>query len=898
MKIPGYVLKREVGSGGMASVYLAVQKSLDRRVALKVMSAALAADQSFTKRFLREAKTVAALSHPNIVSIYDIGVVSGSQLHYFSMQYLPNGDLSTRIRNGVSEKDLVHVMISMARALGYAHELGYVHRDVKPGNILFDQTDTPILTDFGIARAASHSTRMTGTGVSVGTSHYMSPEQARGKDVDRRSDLYSLGALAFEALAGRPPYDGEDGFAIAYSHVFDPIPSLPPPVAKWQPFIDKALAKTPEDRFQKADEMIEFLKRFSGDSKLILSNVNQPAVDQTTPLPVVQGSGAARPPFDPGRAFDTMMQVCKGAPGHFRYRFFDAIDKGVNAVAGVFAAGCEKALPFLPLHWRPIGGWLLILVLISVSAIMLGDDEEPVPPQIVETPVDAGTDTGPATTDTPAVGTDSATASTTPDPTDLNPATGDPPGTDPDPTTATGVDTVANLGFESDGTPIGDPVVVDAATTEPATDSSDAPAQTARSNPEVDAIIALAQQDLEENRLTTPAGNNAYDRFVSVLLMDPGNVSAMAGLSRIIQRYLSLVADRSRANDFAQAATYLARAENVADVTGNTADARLVAGTRANLLSSATDAARSAMDAGNRDLARTLYNSALTLDPDDPELQAAVEALRDPFEKFERFADPLSNGETGPNMVVVELQPFDLIINGSEFNVLDSRRIAVSETEITVGNFGRFLAATGYYNNNRPSSCRDIESRWRSSRDRTWNSPGFPVNDNHPVTCVDWDAANAFASWIASETGFSYRLPSESEWEFLALGSLPDDGNICARENVGDLWYKQVDAESAAYNCEDGWTYTAPVDSFGLGPMAISGILGNVREWTADCWVDDRMRGATTYSPNLSGDCGTRVVKGVAWMHGAGADDPARRVGFDRDDAYNTVGFRLVRNMQ
>ena len=98
LKIPGYVLKREVGTGGMASVYLAVQKSLDRKVALKVMSAALAADQSFTKRFLREAKTVAALSHPNIVSIYDIGVTPGSQLHYFSMQYLPNGDFAQRIR--------------------------------------------------------------------------------------------------------------------------------------------------------------------------------------------------------------------------------------------------------------------------------------------------------------------------------------------------------------------------------------------------------------------------------------------------------------------------------------------------------------------------------------------------------------------------------------------------------------------------------------------------------------------------------------------------------------------------------------------------------------------------------------------------------------------------------
>ncbi len=253
--IPGYEIERELGVGGMARVYLAIQSSLERRVALKVMAPALAADASFSKRFLREARTIASLTHPHIVAVYEVGV-SNDHLHYFSMQYLPGGDFAQRMRRGVSESEIVRVLTGIAKALGFAHTQGVIHRDVTPGNIMFDAADTPLLTDFGIARAMSGSTRITSTGVSIGTSNYMSPEQARGGDVDARSDLYSLGALTFEALVGAPPYQGADGFAVAYAHVFEPIPRLPGKFAHWQAFIDKALAKEAKDRFASADEFI------------------------------------------------------------------------------------------------------------------------------------------------------------------------------------------------------------------------------------------------------------------------------------------------------------------------------------------------------------------------------------------------------------------------------------------------------------------------------------------------------------------------------------------------------------------------------------------------------------------------------------------------------------------
>ena len=247
IEIPGYQIKREIGAGGMASVHLAVQTSLEREVAIKVMAPALAADPQFSKRFLQEARMLASLAHPNIVAVYDVGVTP-AQLHYFSMQYLPGGDLASRVQRGLEERDLVLTLAGVARAIGYAHARGYVHRDVAPGNVLFDANNNPVLTDFGIALATVTGGHVTSSGFSVGTSHYMSPEQARGGDVDARSDIYSLGVLAYFGLARKPPYDGADGFAVAYAHVFEPIPRLPAPFAQWQPLLDRALAKDPKDR--------------------------------------------------------------------------------------------------------------------------------------------------------------------------------------------------------------------------------------------------------------------------------------------------------------------------------------------------------------------------------------------------------------------------------------------------------------------------------------------------------------------------------------------------------------------------------------------------------------------------------------------------------------------------
>ena len=252
--IQGYRIERELGRGSMATVYLALQLLLEREVALKIMAPSLVADPSFSERFLREAKTIARLHHPHIISIHEIG--SCKNLYYMALEYAAAGNLADRIRQPVDPERRLDWVCQVASALGHAHTHGVVHRDVKLGNILFRDENTVLLSDFGIAKAVASGTQMTALGWTVGTPTYMSPEQATGKKVTAQSDLYSLGICTFELLTGKRPFESEDPFALAFMHMHQPIPALPSEYRELQPIIDRLLAKAPEDRYASTDELI------------------------------------------------------------------------------------------------------------------------------------------------------------------------------------------------------------------------------------------------------------------------------------------------------------------------------------------------------------------------------------------------------------------------------------------------------------------------------------------------------------------------------------------------------------------------------------------------------------------------------------------------------------------
>ncbi len=223
--IPGYRIEKEIGQGGMARVYLAHEEKLERTVALKVLLPSLAEIPNATERFIREAKTAAKLVHSNIITIHDVG--SCGDALYIAMEYLEGGSLKERIRRGpLDSAQALVVTRQMAVALQYAHGKGYIHRDLKADNILFRSDGTAVIADFSITRAVALATKLTKPGTSMGTPQYMSPEQARGKPLDGRSDIYSLGVVLYEMLTGYVPFDAEDDIAIIFKHIQEPPPGI------------------------------------------------------------------------------------------------------------------------------------------------------------------------------------------------------------------------------------------------------------------------------------------------------------------------------------------------------------------------------------------------------------------------------------------------------------------------------------------------------------------------------------------------------------------------------------------------------------------------------------------------------------------------------------------------
>ena len=258
-----YQLQREVGRGGMGIVYVANDPRLDRLVAIKTLPPHLANDAVVRDRFLREARTAAALSHPNIVSVYRADEIAGEV--FFVMSYVDGESLAHRIQHSgpISPRELLPILRDVSDALGYAHTRGVIHRDVKAENILIDgATHRAMVTDFGIARVAA-TAPMTATGTVLGTVSYMSPEQVSGDQVDGRSDIYSLGVLAFYALSGHFPFESNTPSAVLVAHVTtappalrDVAPHIPESVCE---IVDRCLLKDPAQRFEYAEELEEAL---------------------------------------------------------------------------------------------------------------------------------------------------------------------------------------------------------------------------------------------------------------------------------------------------------------------------------------------------------------------------------------------------------------------------------------------------------------------------------------------------------------------------------------------------------------------------------------------------------------------------------------------------------------
>lgn len=291
-----YKLYEQIGAGGMAEVYRAEDLRLGRTVAIKILRAQFATDPNTLRRFLDEARSLAGFSHPNVVNVYDVG--KQNERYYIVMEFVPGEDLRRKVETEkrIPMRQALDIARQVAQGIGSAHRKGLVHRDLKPGNILISPTGEVKVADFGIARIMA-TTGYTEPGIVWGTTAYLSPEQVRGEQATPASDVYALGVVLYEMLAGEPPFQGEDRVAVALKHLHDAPPpfddslNLPRGVVF---LVQKALAKNPADRFANADEMARALGEYarSGDTG------PRPIV---AAVPPVAASGTTRinPQFQP-----------------------------------------------------------------------------------------------------------------------------------------------------------------------------------------------------------------------------------------------------------------------------------------------------------------------------------------------------------------------------------------------------------------------------------------------------------------------------------------------------------------------------------------------------------------------------------------------------------------------
>jgi len=334
-----YEILDELGRGGMAIVFKAREKQLEREVAIKVLPFSLAFDKEFVERFQREARTSAKLEHPSIIPIYRVG--KSGRVIYFVMKFLRGKPLASVLaaRGSLPPAEIRQILVQVARALAYAHKSGIVHRDIKPDNIMFDEHGQAVVTDFGIAKAATGG-KLTGTGMSIGTPHYMSPEQARAQQLDGRSDIYSLGVVAYQCLTGSVPFDGEDSFSIGYKHIMEEVPT--PPLESYDQrtlfeVIRKMMAKVPDDRFQTSDDLVQALEAGGGFAAVGLATAPTRAIPSlagariagapTTPLPSTPMGARLAASVEHHRSVGAgialwvvVVVVALGAPGLYAYK--------------------------------------------------------------------------------------------------------------------------------------------------------------------------------------------------------------------------------------------------------------------------------------------------------------------------------------------------------------------------------------------------------------------------------------------------------------------------------------------------------------------------------------------------------------------------------------------------
>lgn len=804
----------------MSTVYLAVQLSVGREVALKVMSPALNTDPVFSERFQREANIVGQLSHPNIVAIYDIG--RHEDLNYIAMDYLPGGSVHDQMIRGISTQEGLRIIQEISNALDHAHKKNYIHRDIKPENILFREDNTSVLSDFGVAKIISNTTRMTNVGTVLGTPHYMSPEQARGTPIDGRSDIYSLGVVFFEILTGSVPYRADEAVAIAIQHLTAPIPTLPSQYSRFQPILNKMLAKDPDDRFQRGREVTaaihnlnsalpgstaHFVRDDDPSAGQILSLLHALLLTSTSALAwqlkaLNRHLCSYRWNLNQGlyrqqKASTATIMHANAGSEHGSTTVVSTSSLSNEPVSSLVSA--KKLIQTISPRQRGVGLSVLVVTVLAIWAVLssMPDNSTPGTQQLSPTLV-AASAASPITNVTLG------------------------------PTSASGVNS---------GTPSMKTLVNSAPTELPAQQlaensitkqtaeetlheklAADEPESATKAKPKKTTRVAIELPKLKPRKVTPPAPPH-YPIHVKV---SPEN--ATIRILNIGPKYYPGI--------------------------------RLLPG-RYHV-----EVTNKGYDSNTQWV--TLSNKRLNLNVNLRKIPVIGAVF---YNKLGKFGQ-------GPAMVIVPSGRFNMGDRNSS-KTSPVRRVrfkqpfAISQYEVTFADFDKYSKATGT----------------KPLKDKRWG------RGSRPAINVSWQQAQDYVNWLSKTTGREYRLPSESEWEYIARA-----------KTKTDYWWGNKSAKGKA-NCRRGCdseysslflTKTAPVGSYKANPFKVYDTIGNVNEWVQDCYQDHYL-GAPKNGMAVSGaNCKQRSVRGGSIKSSADKLAAHRRDKRDPSRGYSDVGFRVA----
>jgi len=940
-KLHWYIIKGVLGQGGFGITYLAEDINLQQDVAIKEFlptdMAVRENDSSIhpvsseygeqfkwgLDRFMSEAQTLAKFKHPNIVRV--LAVFPENNTAYIVMEYEKGRAMNELLKGKktLSEHQLKSIALPVLDGLKYVHDAGFIHRDIKPPNLFIREDDSPVLLDFGSARQSfGYKTRTLTSMVSPGFAPF---EQYVAKS-DKQgpwTDIYGMGATLYRSITGRSPIEAMERSEAILHSTNDPYVSLSEikPEGYSDAFlvaIDHALAFKPEDRPQSVNQWIAELNG--------THNIDQADIETV---------------LNPG---SSLVQATVGDTDVATQKL--NMNKTSSEPKPVTEE--EKKKPSL---LRRLTKYALIAFAVLFVLGILSEDKQK-----------------------DQNGLSESTVANEKESTDMIPPV-------VDNTSITEEESVDDNGMDVDPV-IEIPVFSDEEILQQ----------------QVKKLLSGAQEDFHALRLTKPAGNNAVEKFQTVLNLAPGNADAITGIEAVAGKYLELSETSLEKDQFDKAQDHLELAKqlspehpdievierkleqyladlnakqelekqqaDIATVDSPSApepidtspvsdklmdqkptllsseqlqNVRLLKNRIKNnprdraarkelqaILKSGESKVKEAIQAGDLDLAESYIKQAQELAPRSAKLRQAarkLEAKKKEQSVYENppgkvFRDAMENGKDGPEMVVIPHGTFQMgskrkarDIFAAEYpihRVTIKQSFAMGTKELSIAEFGLFVEATDYQTEAEwKGGCSYWDEGWKTDPEHNWNNPGFPQSKNNPVVCIGWNDINAYIKWLTKQTGKTYRLPSEAEWEFAARagskrstywGSEWD--RKCEYENLMDYNDKE---DKPFYACTDGYTYTSPTGSFNSNAYGLYDMLGNVLELVVDCFSETYKKASNDGSANTSGDCNVKVIRGGAWALPRGESEKTpsvtSRIAWPQDFRGYLVGVRLLREL-